>query len=109
MPDAINTDEMRAAVEDGTVTIVDALPPAAFAARHIPGAINVAAEDSDETLSTRLPDADAAIVVYSTDAHCTRGLEMVARMQQLAYRNARLYADGIAAWAAAGLPLDSGG
>lgn len=108
MIDDITTDEMRAAVEERTATIVDALPSAAFEARHIPGAINVAAEDSDDTLSTRLPDTDAAIIVYSTDAHCTRGPEMVDRLQKLNYRNARLYADGIATWAAAGLPLDSG-
>lgn len=36
MTSTITRDELRAAIDDGAVTVVDALPPAPYGARHLP-------------------------------------------------------------------------
>ena len=61
-------DELHAALD--AVTVVDAQPPARYGQRHLPRALNLVAEDSDEHVLGTLPDRAAAIVTYSTDAAC---------------------------------------
>lgn len=103
----ISRDELAAAIEAGTVTVVDALPAAPYAKRHLPGALNLTVEELDRA-GTALPDTEAAIVVYSTDSACDRGPGLAEALTSAGYRNVRSYADGIADWAEAGLPLESG-
>lgn len=46
VPDeVIDRDRLRTALEGGTVTVVDALPAAPYGARHIPGALDLVAEE----------------------------------------------------------------
>jgi mannose-6-phosphate isomerase-like protein (cupin superfamily) len=106
MPESITRDELRAAIDHGSAVVVDALPPAPFGERHLPGAINVVAEDRDDQLDDVLPDKDAAIVTYSTDADCARGPELAARLEALGWANVRVYAEGIEDWVGAGLPVE---
>jgi mannose-6-phosphate isomerase-like protein (cupin superfamily) len=106
MPTAISRDELHAGIDAGSVTVVDALPPAPFGRRHLPGAVNVVAEDADEHVRAALPDPAAAIVTFSTDDHCTRGPELAARLRELGYRDVRTYDGGIEDWIAAGLPVE---
>src|SRR5215218_9851430 len=106
MSASISREELNAELSSGTVTVVDALPAAPFAARHLPGALNVVAEDPDERVHAALPDKNAAIVTYSTDSACTRGPELAERLRQLGYDDVRNYQEGIAGWVAAGLPVE---
>lgn len=103
----ISRAELAEAIESGEVTVVDALPSAPFANRHLPGAVNLTIEEF-ASAGDLLPDRTAAIVTYSTDASCVRGPELAEALTGAGYTNVRNYADGIADWAAAGLPLDSG-
>jgi mannose-6-phosphate isomerase-like protein (cupin superfamily) len=64
------------------------------------------AEDPDEHVLGALPDKAATIVTYSTDAHCTRGPELAARLEGLGYGDVRVYREGIADWVQAGLPVE---
>jgi mannose-6-phosphate isomerase-like protein (cupin superfamily)/rhodanese-related sulfurtransferase len=106
MPETITRAELESAIADGSVTVVDALPPLPYGQRHLPGALNVVAEDGDDHVASVLPDKGAAIVVYSTDAGCTRAPELAQRLAALGYRDVRLYREGIAGWVAAGLDVD---
>ncbi len=106
MSTTVNLEELRAAMSDDRVTVVDALPAAPYAGRHLPGALNVVAEDSDEQVRAALPDPDAPIVTYSTDERCTRGPELAARLRGLGYRDVRTFGGGIESWIAAGLPVE---
>jgi mannose-6-phosphate isomerase-like protein (cupin superfamily) len=106
MPSPISRDELRSAMDAGSVTVVDALPPAPFGKRHLPGALNVVAEDPDERVRAALPDPAAAIVTYSTDDDCTRGPELAERLRELGYSDVRTYSGGIEDWVAAGLPVE---
>jgi hypothetical protein len=83
MTNPITREELRCALH--SLAVVDALPPAPYGQRHLPGAIDVVAEDSDEHIAGVLPDKAAAIVTYSTDAGCTRGPALATRLQALGY------------------------
>jgi mannose-6-phosphate isomerase-like protein (cupin superfamily) len=89
-----------------SVTIVDAQPPTPYGQRHLPGAVNLVAEDSDEHVLGALPDPAAAVVVYSTDAECGRVPELAARLEALGYADVRIYGEGIEDWVAAGLAIE---
>ena len=104
MTTSITRDELRSALH--SVTVVDALPPAPYGQRHLLGALNLVAEDSDEHVLGVLPDKAAAIVTYSTDPSCTRGPDLAARLQALGYTDVRIYHEGIQDWVGAGLPVD---
>lgn len=106
MSTTISREELRAAMDAESVTVVDALPPAAYANRHLPGALNVVAEHTDEQVRAALHDTDATIVTYSTDERCSRGPELTARLRRLSYREVLTYEGGIEDWIAAGLPID---
>jgi mannose-6-phosphate isomerase-like protein (cupin superfamily)/rhodanese-related sulfurtransferase len=100
----ITRDELRSVLE--SVAVVDALPAAPYGQRHLPGALNLVAEDSDEHILGVLPEKAAAIVTYSTDASCTRGPDLAARLEALGYSDVRSYREGIEDWVGAGLPVD---
>jgi rhodanese-related sulfurtransferase len=100
----ITRDELHSALD--SVTVVDALPPAPYGQRHLPGALNLVEEDSDEHVAGVLPDEAAPIVTYSTDVDCRRGPGMAARLEALGYHDVRTYREGIADWVAAGLPVE---
>jgi mannose-6-phosphate isomerase-like protein (cupin superfamily) len=104
MPTSIARDDLSAALD--SLTVVDALPPAPYGQRHLPGAINLVQEDDHAQVLGALPDRAATIVTYSTDADCTRGLDLAARLQALGYTDVRVYREGIADWVGAGLPVE---
>ena len=89
-----------------SVTVVDAQPPTPYGQRHLPGAVNLVAEDSDEHVLGALPDTTAALVVYSTDADCGRAPELAARLEALGYPDVRIYSEGIEDWVGAGLAIE---
>jgi mannose-6-phosphate isomerase-like protein (cupin superfamily) len=98
-------EELHAVLD--SVTVVDAQPPARYRERHLPHALSLVAEDSDEHVLGALPDTAAAVVVYSTDAECGRAPELAARLQRLGYADVRMYRDGIEDWLGAGLAIES--
>ncbi|GAB3752757.1 DUF4440 domain-containing protein [Microlunatus parietis] len=102
----INREELAAAMKAGAVTVVDALPPKPYAERHLPGAMNLVIEELERAATVLRHDA--AIVVYSTDSACGRAPELAEALVSAGYRDVRTYPEGIADWAAAGLPLESG-
>jgi rhodanese-related sulfurtransferase len=106
IPGTVTRLDVQAALNRGSATVVDALPAGAFGRRHLPGALNVSAEEI-ERVGDVLPDQDAPIIVYSTDAACSRAPEMVQRLTDLGYRRVQIYAGGIEDWVGAGLPVQA--
>ena len=108
MTTKISRDELRALVDSGEVTVVEALPEASFEQGHIPGAIRVDYEQLELQAPQRLPDRDAAIVTYCASLTCRNSEIAARRLLALGYRNVREYAEGKADWIEAGHPVEAG-
>jgi rhodanese-related sulfurtransferase len=108
MTTTISRDLLRSGLDDQTMVIVDALPVAAYGRRHIPGALQLVTDDVDAKAARLLPDKDATIVTYSTDAACGRGEALAERLEGLGYTDVRVYREGIEDWVGAGLPVETG-
>ncbi len=104
----ITRDELCEAIAAGTVTVVDALPESNYAQAHLPGALNLVEDDVATRAAALLPDCDAAIVTYCSNASCGNSQAVASELEQRGYTNVRKYRDGIQDWAEAGLPTESG-
>jgi rhodanese-related sulfurtransferase len=101
--------ELRQKLESGDeLVLVDALPPIAFAASRLPGAINIPPDSVDGMAELRIPDRETEVVVYCANPDCESSVEVAARLVELGYRNVRHYSGGKEDWRDAGLPLEGG-
>ncbi|HEY5987189.1 MAG TPA: rhodanese-like domain-containing protein [Streptosporangiaceae bacterium] len=103
----ITRDELKAAIEAGTVTLIDALGGDYYAKQHLPGAVALAPPDVDALAANVLPDRRAAIVTYCSNPACPNSGQVADRLTAMGYPNVRKYRDGIEDWVAAGLPTES--
>lgn len=103
----ITRDELKAAIDAGSVTVVDALGGAYHAQQHLPGAIALAPAEVDAQGPKLLPDRDAAIVTYCSNLACPNSGQVADRLTALGYTNVRKYPEGIQDWVEAGLPTES--
>ena len=60
----ITRDELIEALRSRGIVLVDVLSPESFAARHIPGAVNLPVAEIERRAATVLPDRHAPVVVY---------------------------------------------
>lgn len=102
----ITRDELRAAIARDEVVVVDALGESYYAQQHLPGALNLVEADVNERAATLLPDKDAAIVTYCSNASCSNSQAVATLLTNLGYSNVRKYRDGIQDWVDAGLPVE---
>ena len=107
MTELISRDDLQAAIDAGTVTVVDALPESYYAQAHLPGAVNLVEADVETKAADLLPDRDAAIVTYCSNAACGNSEAVANRLRRLGYRNVRKYREGIQDWIEAGLTVES--
>ncbi len=108
MTQTISRSEVQAGLDAGTITLVDALPESYYAQQHLPGALNLVADDVENRALQLLPDKTAAIVTYCSNPACANSGQVAAKLEKLGYTNVRKYADGIQDWIEAGLPAQSG-
>jgi|SRR5215212_4938860 rhodanese-related sulfurtransferase len=103
----ITRDELKTAIDAGTVTVIDALGGEYYAKQHLPGALALIRDDVDAQAPTLLPDLDAAIVTYCSNPACPNSGQVADRLTALGYTNVRKYREGIQDWVEAGLPTES--
>jgi rhodanese-related sulfurtransferase len=108
MTNLITRDELQAAIADGEVTVVDALPASYFEQLHLPGAVNLHVEEAIARAASVLPDKHAAIVTYCSNEACPNSESVARVLTRLGYTDVRKYREGIQDWVAAGLPTESG-
>ena len=107
MTTLISRDELKNAIDAGTVTVVDALGGEYYAKQHLPGAVALVPGEVEARAPEVLPDREAAIVTYCSNAACPNSGQVADRLTALGYRNVRKYREGIEDWTAAGLPTES--
>jgi len=108
MTNTITRAELRAAIESGDVTVVEALPAQYYEDSHLPGAINIPHTEVRALAPELLPDKDAPIVTYCANLACPNSELAAIVLAKLGYTNVRQYAEGKQDWQEAGLPLEHG-
>ena len=106
MTTLITRDELKAAIDRGGVTVVDALGESYWAQQHLPGAVYLVADDVAARAAELLPDKDAAIVTYCSNTACGNSQAVASKLENLGYTNVRKYREGIQDWVEAGLPVE---
>lgn len=108
MVSLISRDDLKAQLDAGSVTVVDALGGEYYERQHLPGALPLVEADVVAQAPRLLPDKAAAIVTYCSNPACPNSGQVANRLIDLGYRNVRKYREGIQDWVEAGLPVESG-
>jgi rhodanese-related sulfurtransferase len=102
----VSRDELRAELmSESPPVLVEALGAAYFADAHLPGAINIPADQVDRLAPDLLPDRDLDIVVYCSGT-CSNSEIAAGRLRALGYGRVRVYAGGKEDWVEHGLPVE---
>ena len=102
----ISHDDLKKAIEEKKVTLIDVNGSDSWKAGHIPGAIDFAAT---KDLTGKLPaDKGALVVAYCGNENCPAYAAGAAAAQKLGYTNVKHYKMGIAGWKAKGEKTEKG-
>jgi rhodanese-related sulfurtransferase len=100
----ISIADLKKAIEDKKVTIIDVNGSSSFKAGHVPGAIDFSANKAD--LASKLPaDKDALIVAYCGGPACSAYKSAANAAEKLGYKNIKHLSAGISGWKSAGEKL----
>ena len=102
MTDLITRAELEVLLDSGEVVLVDALPASYYDQVHLPGALNLVEDEVDARAAALLPNKEAAIVTYCSNAACGNSQAVANRLERLGYTNVRKYREGIQDWVEAG-------
>jgi rhodanese-related sulfurtransferase len=108
MTNLISREELAQLIENGEVVVIDALPATYYEQVHVRGAINLVEPDVVQQAAALVPNKDAAIVTYCSNAACFNSQAVATRLEALGYTNVRKYRDGIQDWVEAGMPTATG-
>jgi rhodanese-related sulfurtransferase len=107
----VSIEEASALLGQPLVTFVDARPTYHYGAEHIPGAMNLPAEDAEGLLDTQsLPiPPDGEVITYCDGGSCEQSeyLGLLLRQRDVCQR-VRVLEGGWQAWASSGAPTVSG-
>jgi rhodanese-related sulfurtransferase len=103
----ITRDELRAGIEAGSVTVVDALGGEYYAKQHLPGAVALTPGEVADRAAEVLPDRTRPIATYCSNPACPNSGQVADALTRLGYTNVRKYKEGIEDWVAAGLPTEA--
>jgi rhodanese-related sulfurtransferase len=103
----ISQDELKQAIADKSVVLLDANGADSYQAGHIPGAIDFAAHKDD--LASLLPaNKNALVVAYCGGEKCTAYRAAADAAVKLGYLNVRHFAPGISGWKSSGEKVERG-
>lgn len=89
---------------DTRAVVINALSRESYAAKHIPGSINIPT-DEIEMVEQIVPDKQQNIVVYCANADCDASLKAAEALQEMGYENVWDFEEGLAGWKQAGYTL----
>src|SRR4051812_36355990 len=87
-------DELKKAIEEKKVALIDVNGSESYKAGHIPGAIDF--ETTKDQLVSKLPkEKDALVVAYCGNEQCSAYQAAAKKAKELGYTNVKHYAKGI--------------
>lgn len=96
----ISIADLKQAIADKKVTVIDVNGAASYANGHIPGAVNFAAQK--DSLASVLPsDKGALVVAYCGGPACSAYKAAAKAANELGYTNVKHLSAGISGWKAA--------
>ncbi len=98
-------DELRQAIADPAVVVIDAQGEGGFARAHIDGALDFDLDDAAGQAARVTSSMDTPIVLYCTDVRCLGSEFVGTQLVEAGYTNVRRFPGGIAEWTDAGLPV----
>lgn len=104
----ISTEQMRAAMRDGTALVLDTRSRAEFDAGHIPGARNLDATPSAQLAAVETlvsGDKSKALVLYCNGPYCQASRRLGEQLADAGFTNVKRYQLGIPVWRALGGPV----
>ena len=106
----IDRDELKQKLEHPRKSIlVDALPADQFYEVHLPGAINIPANQVQSMAPDLLPNKDVEVIVYCANPACHASRQAADELTTLGYSSVRHYVGGKDDWIKAGLPVRNNG
>lgn len=100
----ISTSDLKKAIADKDVTIIDVNGSKSYAEGHIPGSIDYIANKTD--LAAKLPaDKGALVVAYCGSEKCGAYAQAAKAAKDLGYTNVKHFAPGLKGWKDAGETL----
>jgi rhodanese-related sulfurtransferase len=101
----ISINELKSAIAEKKVTLLDANGSDSYTSGHIPGAIDFQAQKT--ALAAKLPaDKGALVVAYCGGPTCSLYANAAKAAQELGYTNVKHLSAGISGWKDAGAPLE---
>jgi rhodanese-related sulfurtransferase len=101
----ISIADLKQAIADKKVTVIDVNPAGSYANGHVPGAISFAAQK--DSLASVLPaDKGALVVAYCGGPQCSAYKAAANKAAELGYTNVKHLSAGISGWKAAGEALE---
>ena len=87
--------------------VLEALPPEEYRRAHIPGALNLPADQVRALASKLIPRKDLELIVYCAGRTCHASEKVAEELSTMGYTEVRQYPGGKSDWIRAGLPLAS--
>jgi rhodanese-related sulfurtransferase len=108
MTTVVTREEVKQAMDNGqNVTILEALGEAYYAKGHLPGAARIDHTRVGEQAANVAPDKARPVIVYCANDRCQNSHIAARVLEQLGYRDVRVYAAGKDDWTRAGLTLET--
>jgi rhodanese-related sulfurtransferase len=102
----ISHDELKAAIAEKKVALIDVNGSNSYKAGHIPGAVDF---ESTADLAKTLPaDKGALVVAYCANEQCSAYQQAAKAAKALGYTNVKHYPKGIQGWKKAGETTEKG-
>ncbi len=93
----IKHDDLKKAMAEGKVTLIDVNGSSSYKEGHIPGSIDFQSQKAD--LAKLLPkEKDALIVAYCSSENCGAYAKGAQAAMDLGYTNVKHYSGGLAGW-----------
>lgn len=103
----ISHDELKEAIKEKKVTLIDVNGSDSYNNGHIPGAINF--DEAEKELASKLPkEKDALVVAYCGNEQCGAYARAAKKAKEMGYTNVKHYSKGIAGWKKAGEKTEKG-
>ncbi len=101
----ISVAELKSAIAEKKVTVLDVMGSDTYAKGHIPGAIDYRAEK--ESIASKLPeDKNALVVAYCGGPTCGAYAAAAKKAKELGYTNVKHLSAGLSGWKDAGAELE---